>query len=101
MLLIEPDVELSQEDFHFKIGITPLSSWHLAWLVPLLYLGLLASVKGLVRRCTPDGRGFGLRQLVVFHNASLAAVSAILFVDMVWELGQMFVEGGAWSVFVD
>lgn len=85
--------------FEFQIDKTPLSNWHLAYLVPVLYLATIWGIKLCMTKYHP--KGFNLKSLVIFHNASLSIISAILFIDMSIELGKMFYKGGIWSVFCD
>lgn len=89
------------DPFKFEVGVTALSEWYLAWLMPLLYLLGIQALKMYATKYTPGGKGLNLFSLVVFHNASLSIISAKLFFDMAVELGYMFSEGGAWSVFCD
>ena len=78
-----------------------MSEGYWIWLMPLIYLAGIRLLKELAKRGTPDGKGWNLFYLVVFHNAALSIISAKLFYDMATELWRMFSVGGAWSVICD
>jgi hypothetical protein len=84
----------SEDDFSFDVGVVPLSTvgevvWWLA-----IYWALIINLK-------MHDLKLGLKPLVVIHNTFLSVASLHLLVSMCCELYDMFLVGGAYSVYCD
>jgi len=91
------------DDFHF-VDETLLSSWHLVWFMPVLYITVLSALRRHVHnRSLKTGLNgaYDLNGVVIVHNIVLSVASACLFLAFTQELYRMISEYGFWSAWCD
>jgi len=67
-----------QEEFVYKVGVTPLSEWYVPIIATIGYFGTIFLLTQIMKNLQP----FTLKPFVIFHNFFLTVISLALFVGM-------------------